>query len=146
MQQDGTPVQEVSSERLAEIRARRKPREPKKPAATFLETINNFRLALARWIKAGRPVRDNETIEYLYYEVCVPCQYFSDDSCELCGCRLKPSGKTLNKLAWKSESCPAGRWGEDVTVESSLENSSLPAHRKNRPRRSGCSSCGKKRG
>lgn len=43
--------------------------------------------------------------------ICNACEYYKDDSCMLCGCRVVREKNYQNKLANKNASCPDGRWG-----------------------------------
>jgi hypothetical protein len=40
--------------------------------------------------------------------VCRTCEFFRDNQCLKCGCRL--AGDVIAKARWASESCPEGRW------------------------------------
>lgn len=44
-------------------------------------------------------------------EICKKCEYYKDDSCMLCGCRVVREKNYQNKLANKNASCPDNRWG-----------------------------------
>ena len=44
-------------------------------------------------------------------DICNSCEYYKDDACMLCGCRVVRDTVYQNKLADKSASCPDGRWG-----------------------------------
>lgn len=43
--------------------------------------------------------------------ICNSCEYYKDDACMLCGCRVVRDSVYQNKLADKNASCPDGRWG-----------------------------------
>ena len=43
-------------------------------------------------------------------DICNSCEYYKDDACMLCGCRVVRDTVYQNKLADKSASCPDGRW------------------------------------
>lgn len=43
--------------------------------------------------------------------ICNACEYYKDDSCMLCGCRVVREKNYQNKLANKNATCPDGRWG-----------------------------------
>lgn len=86
-----------------------------------MSKIYDFLLAEAKWIKAGRPVREQGDIFFLH-NICSQCPFFNKgggwlpgyDSCNRCGCNIHPSSTTLNKLAMGTTSCPDDppRWGE----------------------------------
>lgn len=44
-------------------------------------------------------------------EICKKCEYYKDDSCMLCGCRVVRDKNYQNKLANKNANCPDNRWG-----------------------------------
>lgn len=44
-------------------------------------------------------------------DICNTCEYYKDDACTLCGCRVVRGTVHQNKLADKNASCPDGRWG-----------------------------------
>lgn len=74
------------------------------------------------WIKAGKPLRGDEEIKRIFTEHCLPCEHFNKKSeklgvCGLCGCRLKPKGVNLNKLAWSTTKCAAlpPKWTSDIS-------------------------------
>lgn len=109
--------------------------------SSVINKIKRFLLAKLRWQNAGSPVRPPEEILRIYNDVCVPCEEFDNDSCSECGCRIKPRGTQLNKLAWATEECPLGKW--EATFDPN-DVSSLPKGGKGKKKRR-CSSCGKKK-
>ena len=42
--------------------------------------------------------------------ICQLCPAFTGDRCRECGCRCNERKAFLNKLAWRSEGCPLGKW------------------------------------
>lgn len=44
-------------------------------------------------------------------KICGECEYYQEDACILCGCRIVREANHQNKLANKNASCPAGKWG-----------------------------------
>lgn len=71
--------------------------------------VNNYRLAITRWIKAGRPKRSDEDIKIIYEKYCKQCNWYDKKSkrCKGCGCRVVPKGLALtNKLKMATEHCP----------------------------------------
>lgn len=44
-------------------------------------------------------------------DICNSCEYYKNEACMLCGCRVVRDTVYQNKLADKSASCPDGRWG-----------------------------------
>lgn len=43
-------------------------------------------------------------------EICRSCDQFTGSACAHCGCSVNLEKRFLNKLAWRSESCPLGKW------------------------------------
>lgn len=70
--------------------------------------------AVARWIRAGRPVRSRGEVARIYDELCRPCvPHFNAEtgSCRRCGCRVNKSRNALlNKIKMGTEKCPVGKW------------------------------------
>ena len=70
--------------------------------------------ALSRWIKAGRPVREEEDIRRIFETCCKPCEAYDAQSsvCRYCGCRVNlVKAAPLNKIAMATEECPIEKWG-----------------------------------
>jgi hypothetical protein len=69
--------------------------------------------ALSRWIKAGRPVRNEEDIKRIFEAFCEPCDAYvqENSSCCHCGCRVNlVKAAPLNKIAMATEKCPLDKW------------------------------------
>ena len=80
----------------------------------FFHLAYRYTRALSRWIKAGRPVRDEEEIERIFETFCKPCDGYdeSSSSCLHCGCRVNfMTAAMLNKIAMATEECPLDKWG-----------------------------------
>ena len=72
--------------------------------------------ALSRWIKAGRPVREEEEIKRIFETYCKPCEEYEvkSSSCRDCGCRVNfMKAAMLNKIAMATEECPLEKWKEE---------------------------------
>ena len=84
---------------------------------TVLQRAVKFADSLGRWIKAGRPTRDQEEI-YRIFAICQRCEYYigpdgtgRPTGCRACGCRVNTSTNgAFNKIAMQTESCPAQKW------------------------------------
>jgi len=77
----------------------------------FNQTYRYVR-ALARWIKAGRPVRDEAEIKRIFESFCEPCEDYIEGHCRYCGCHVNLlTAAPLNKIAMATEECPLGKWG-----------------------------------
>jgi hypothetical protein len=84
---------------------------PKMPGTG--ELIHNYWKAVKRWIKAGRPVRENLEVKRIHEEFCSKCDWRDPDSnrCKGCGCNVKPKGiALLNKIKMRTEHCPRSFW------------------------------------
>jgi hypothetical protein len=80
---------------------------------------------LATWVAAGMPNRDDETVDYLYYTFCEPCEKNINGKCNGCGnCPVKPVSKESavlpkaanNKLRHATTPCPLGKFGPHTKV------------------------------
>ncbi len=81
----------------------------------------NLASAVAKWIKAGRPVRTQERVDELL-AICRACPFLNRTNpnrefCTKCGCRVNgdAANPTTNKLAMATESCPLDppRWTKE---------------------------------
>ena len=82
----------------------------------FFNRTYRYARALTRWIKAGRPIRDNAEIERIFETCCKPCEAYDtkSSSCCCCGCRVnRATAAALNKIAMATEECPLDKWGTD---------------------------------
>jgi len=76
---------------------------------SLITQVNNYRLAVTRWIKAGRPKRTDDEIKEIYEKHCKSCDWYDKETsrCKGCGCRVVPKGLALtNKLKMATEHCP----------------------------------------
>ena len=103
----------------------------------IIAKVWRFADAHKKWVNAGKPLRSAEEISKIYYEQCAKCPEIDHNTCSLCGCKLKPKGNTLNKIAWATEECPLKKWLPTVDVEEEEKKepaeqaqTSLPVHRK----------------
>lgn len=62
--------------------------------------------------KLSEAYRTPEEIDAIFTEQCQPCPFFNGRICthSKCGCNLGGQEKFLNKLKWRSETCPDERW------------------------------------
>ena len=44
------------------------------------------------------------------FRICNSCEFYNNNTCEKCGCYLVRDQIYMNKLAWKDQSCPIGKW------------------------------------
>ena len=47
------------------------------------------------------------------YSICKLCEYFIDNTCLQCGCKVIRNAEFKNKLFFKQQSCPAGKWKQE---------------------------------
>jgi len=83
-----------------------------KPKHTTYALAGRYAKALITWVWAGRPMRNQQGVEYIYDTFCLPCEYFTENDkeaeCAVCGCRLHRTEIGIrNKLALATTSCPA---------------------------------------
>lgn len=90
---------------------------PPEDASTpgLLSRLTGYGTAVARWLRAGRPVRSDERVAELLTVHCEPCEHFAGESCRKCGCAVgRSKSGWANKLRMATESCPIGLWGADA--------------------------------
>ena len=78
---------------------------------TFIKKIMNFANSTVSHIKSGMPTCTNEQI-IQRHDICLGCEFFSDDTCTKCGCPLIRNKQFVSKLAWADQECPVGKWGK----------------------------------
>jgi hypothetical protein len=77
------------------------------PVAQMQMQAARFAEALGRHVAGGmEAVSEAEYQERL--AACGTCEFFQDDHCLKCGCRM--TGDVIAKARWPSETCPIGRW------------------------------------
>jgi hypothetical protein len=76
----------------------------------LLERVGMFAAALAKHACDGFRRRSEEEIREILDTHCRSCEFFSGQHCTRCGCYCNDHDVFLNKLAWKSESCPENKW------------------------------------
>jgi hypothetical protein len=80
---------------------------------TMTRKVMRYTIALSRWIKIGRPVREKMEIVNIFENYCQQCEMFEKktSSCIHCGCRVNKSQiAPLNKLAMATEHCSLEKW------------------------------------
>ena len=87
---------------------------------SLVRRVGNWARAISKWRKAGKPVRSNEEVAYIFERICRPCNDFDKDrgTCRICGCKLSKSKRAFaNKVRMATETCPVGRWpGNEYTA------------------------------
>lgn len=78
---------------------------------SFKHKIITFLKSLFWHIYAGFPKSSQELIDQRY-EVCSDCELFDKKAsqCLVCGCNINQKKIFMNKLAWKDQKCPEGKW------------------------------------
>lgn len=84
------------------------------------ERITQFVKSVGHGIREGWPVRDHRRVEELF-SICAACPHFVAKSrrnghCDLCGCIIAGDRRSINKLRFAWESCPAGKWDAETGV------------------------------
>ena len=84
---------------------------------SIITKIYNFTKSLYNHIVTGMQKSSYETIDYRY-GICEGCEFFQVNiennevitTCNVCGCALSKKKIFMNKLAWKDQKCPEGKW------------------------------------
>lgn len=75
----------------------------------LIQQVKNYASAVTKWIEAGRPERsDDEMIQLL--AICENCEFYNNNRCLKCGCRLSGGHPIVSKLKMATEHCPIGKW------------------------------------
>jgi len=72
-----------------------------------------YKEALVKWNKAGRPTRTDEEVQEIHDKLCTPCGWYdpAKKRCRGCGCKVTTGAVAVfNKLRMATESCPKGLW------------------------------------
>jgi hypothetical protein len=113
------------------------PVAPEQPVATppsLVRKAVSFLSAEAQWLTRGRPLRSVHDINHLYYRVCRPCEFFVNDGCTVCGCRIVPNERGgFNKLAMATTNCPLPepKWVSEITPPDGMAKDAYEAALKN---------------
>lgn len=78
-------------------------------ASPFSQQAWRFITALTRHAADGLRKSSQEQLNHRL-AICQNCPAFTGDRCQECSCRCNERQVFLNKLAWRSESCPLGNW------------------------------------
>ena len=79
---------------------------------SLLVKLHNYEAAIAKWLKAGRPVRDDATVARLE-AICHSnqCGLYREGTCGACGCPVSTSRWAVrNKIRMATENCPKNLW------------------------------------
>ena len=90
----------------------------KKNTPSIITKLKNFTVSLFNHVRTGMKKCSCKEISKRY-ATCQGCDFFSlhinDDGevnalCNVCGCALSEEPIFMNKLAWKDQKCPKGKW------------------------------------
>lgn len=76
---------------------------------TVLQKAAAFAKALTNHVRDGLAKCSEAEIQDRF-SVCEKCEEFTGEHCRRCGCACSRQPALLNKLAWRSERCPLGKW------------------------------------
>jgi hypothetical protein len=106
---------QVPIKRLKKILKHEK-KEMETSEPTQFQRLKNFILAATKHAAQGFPMCSDEEVKKRYI-ICKTCPYLREkkgrEYCRSlgCGCNIsRSSDRYLNKLAWKTEKCPQGKW------------------------------------
>lgn len=71
--------------------------------------LHNYKEALIKWNKAGRPTRTAEEVEHIHKTHCSRCDWYDPEQkrCRGCGCKVTVGSIAIfNKLKMATEHCP----------------------------------------
>jgi hypothetical protein len=88
------------------------PREPTQASGampSLVQRAATFAAAFQEHLRDGMAKNEPTEIQ-ARLEVCQQCPSFTGSHCRECGCACNSTSTFLNKLAWRSERCPVGRW------------------------------------
>lgn len=74
-----------------------------------IRRIITFLKSLLFHIGAGFPKSSQQLINDRY-SICLVCDKFEHNQCLECGCNINNKKIFMNKLAWKDQKCPIGKW------------------------------------
>ena len=79
----------------------------------YVKLAYSYARAISRWVKAGRPTRNENEVLDIFTAWCHQCEQMDhDDSrCKVCGCHVGTiKSPLLNKIAMGTEHCPENKW------------------------------------
>lgn len=92
-------------------------KKEKKNTPSIITKLVNFSKSLFNHIRTGMKKSSHREI-LKRYDICKSCEFFSPiedgnqikGTCDICGCNLSDQKILMNKLAWKDQKCPEGKW------------------------------------
>jgi len=93
--------------------------QPQYGEPSLIKKIGNFSFAFGKHFYKGMPTVNKEQLDERL-KICKECPLFKQKEAmiggtcthESCGCTITDEIVFLNKIAWKDQSCPIGKWGE----------------------------------
>lgn len=80
------------------------------PKPGIVATGKRYVTAVARWMAAGSPVREDSEVDRIF-AICLGCEHYNGKSCQVCSCRVNKSQTALlNKIRMATEKCPKEKW------------------------------------
>lgn len=80
-----------------------------RPLPSLPERAVTFAAAVTDHLKDGMTKCEASEIK-ARLDICQQCDSFTGSHCRECGCACNSTPKFFNKLAWRSEQCPLGKW------------------------------------
>ncbi len=80
---------------------------------SLLQQVTTFAQAFTEHVKDGLAKCDDKQIQ-ARLATCQPCPEFTGAHCRKCGCACNGRSTFFNKLAWRSERCPLGKWSAAI--------------------------------
>ncbi len=75
------------------------------------EKLKQWRAAVKKWRKAGKPKRHEYRIKWIFDYHCERCDHRCKKKCLVCGCKVHPTRRNrFNKIAMATEHCPEDKW------------------------------------
>lgn len=75
------------------------------------EDARRYAKALAKWRKAGYPMRSRKEVNKIIQKHCKPCEYNANGRCRKCRCQVNKGRFPLtNKIKMATEHCLLGNW------------------------------------
>lgn len=103
-QRGNGPGQGVAIPRPAPV-----PEKPVAPKEWSWRSLKHFYRALVKHARDWFRKCSRKEIQ-ARLAICETCDQYTGTACAQCGCRVNLEKRFRNKLAWRSESCPLGKW------------------------------------
>lgn len=88
--------------------------EPEPDYPSMSMQLHNYKEAILRWTRAGKPTRDDEEVKRIVDTICSKnCNWYDPKKkrCKGCGCKVTTGAMAIfNKVKMATEHCPRGFW------------------------------------